>query len=171
MQVSFGDSEKRIYPGRSQLATRGRCHQEVRSVFIDFFLIISSAFALVQKMCCVDKTRCLSFTYLFVSFQIIFIHHSFFLLHRNEFDLEEARILRNKTKKRYESYLAELEAAETKRVATLEGIVRAKALSVAASATYVPYFHSFLICIVIVFGCSTVWSCLYRRYPSLYLLV
>ena len=54
-------------------------------------------------------------------------------LFRNEFDLEEARILRNKTKKRYESYLAELEAAETKRVATLEGIVRAKALSVAVS--------------------------------------
>ena len=56
-----------------------------------------------------------------------------YYLFRNEFDLEEARILRNKTKKRYESYLAELEAAETKRVATLEGIVRAKALSVAVS--------------------------------------
>lgn len=53
------------------------------------------------------------------------------LVCRNEFDLEEARILRNKTKKRYESYLAELEAAEIKKVATLEGIVRAKALSVA----------------------------------------
>jgi hypothetical protein len=50
--------------------------------------------------------------------------------HRNEFDLEEARILRAKTKKRYESYVAELEAAELKKVVTLEGIARAKTLSV-----------------------------------------
>lgn len=55
-------------------------------------------------------------------------HHS-----RNEFDLEEARILRNKTKKRYEQFLAELEAAEVKRVVTLEGIARAKDLSVQVS--------------------------------------
>ena len=52
---------------------------------------------------------------------------------RNEFDLEEARILRNKTKKRYEQYLAELEATEVKRVVTLEGIARAKDLSVQVS--------------------------------------
>ena len=65
--------------------------------------------------------------------------------------------MRNKTKKRYESYLAELEAAETKRVATLEGIVRAKALSVAVSATYVPYFYSFLIFnLQLVFGRTAV---------------
>lgn len=54
----------------------------------------------------------------------------FSFLPRNEFDLEEARILRTKCKKRYESYVAELEAAEIKKVVTLEGIVRAKALSV-----------------------------------------
>lgn len=51
-------------------------------------------------------------------------------VYRNEFDLEEARVLRAKAKKRYESYLAELEAAESKKVLTLEGIVRAKTLSV-----------------------------------------
>ena len=56
---------------------------------------------------------------------------------RNEFDLEEARILRNKTKKRYEQYLAELEATEVKRVVTLEGIARAKDLSVQVSVVCV----------------------------------
>lgn len=49
---------------------------------------------------------------------------------RNEFELEEARNLRTKCKKRYESYVAELEAAEIKKVVTMEGIVRAKTLSV-----------------------------------------